>query len=406
MDQIIDQGRVVTGDARFEEWLPLLRGRRTALFANHTAVVGDRIEPKPDPADDKYPLGRTPDGAPARPGEHVLDAMRRLGVDVRAVFSPEHGFRGSADAGASVADSVDRATGVPIVSLYGGTFGREWMDRFDTLVVDIQDVGLRFYTYYITMIRLMEACAAAGRRVVLLDRPNPTGFIVDGPVLDMAFRSGVGGLPIPTLHGLTLGELAAMANGEGWIAGGPCDLTVIPCQGYRHDMKPGLILRPSPNLRTMRAVWLYATTCLFENTAVSVGRGTPWPFEVYGSPYLTEGAFSFVPRGGDGAAEPPYEGQTCFGEDLRLRPVDEVWAAGVDLEPLVDMYARVRRARPDVPFFGAPDDKGRYWIDKLMGTDQVRRMIGQGAGPADIRATWQADLAAYRRLRANYLIYP
>lgn len=252
-------------------------------------------------------------------GQHILDALVGRGVQVEAVFCPEHGFRGTQDAGAEVEDDVDEETGVPIVSLYGsGKRGPDAadMDRFDILVVDIQEVGLRYYTYYITMYRLMDACAAAGKEVLILDRPNPNGFYVDGPILQDDYKSGVGVLPLPVVYGLTLGELAGMINGEGWLDSGEdaCDLTVIPCRNYTHRDKIPLIRRPSPNLRDMRAVYLYSSTCFFENTLVSVGRGTENPFEIYESSYLEDVdgfEFSFTPQSMSGASNPPFEGETC-----------------------------------------------------------------------------------------------
>ena len=289
---------LLLGDQRFDEYIPLLTDKRVALFSNHTGLVISSDEQM-----------------------HILDALIERGVDVTAVFSPEHGFRGDEDAGASVSSSVDEKTGVPVLSLYSG--GSNYpsdadMDRFDVLVVDIQDVGLRYYTYHISMFYLMEACSGHGKKVIVLDRPNPNCSYVDGPVLKDAFRSGVGRLPIPVVHGMTLGELAEMINGEGWLKSGKdsCDLTVIPCKNYTRDTEYELPVNPSPNLKSMRAIYLYASTCFFENSVVSVGRGTDRPFEIYGSPYL-EGAegydFSFMPKSMSGAKDPPYEGQVCYG---------------------------------------------------------------------------------------------
>ena len=279
----------VLGDARFDAYIPLLEGKRVALFSNHSGIVGDMTSGTGDAAGmdpSLIPFGRDSGGNEIKYGEHVLDAMLAHGVNVTAIFSPEHGFRGTASAGEAVSDSVDPATGVPILSLYAENShypSAESMDAFDVLVIDLQDVGLRYYTYYISMYYLMDACAAAGKPVVLLDRPNPNGFYVDGPILQEEFKSGVGRLPVPIVHGLTLGELARMINGEGWLEAGKdaCDLTVIPCLNYTHGDRVPLVRAPSPNLKDMRAVYLYASTCFFENTAVSVGRGTDHPFEVY-----------------------------------------------------------------------------------------------------------------------------
>lgn len=411
---------VVLGDERADVYLPLLSGKRTALFSNQSGIVGNRIlnrEKASDPAigEGLQPFGKNPDGSEAVCGEHILDALVRQGVDVSVVFSPEHGFRGTADAGARVEDSIDERTGIPVRSLYGGgsvVLSGEDLDRFDVLVVDLQDVGLRFYTYYLTMYSLMDACASAGKEMVILDRPNPNGFYVDGPVLRPEFTSGVGQLPLPVVHGMTLGELAQMINGEGWLASGKgaCDLTVVPCKNYTHRTRTALVTRPSPNLKDMRAVYLYASTCFFENTAFSVGRGTECPFELYGSPYLQdnalqENAFSFTPVSMEGAASPPFEGQMCFGRDLREVPLERITQEQIDLSYLLEAREALLEVRPDISFFGRPDGAGYYWIDYLFGTDQVRRRIEDGCSAEEIEASWQEETEAFRRQRKPYLLY-
>ena len=407
---------VVLGDARFDEYLPLLEGVRVALFSNQSGIVGDAVSGPGDTSGmdtTLIPFGRDAKGEIIQYGEHVLDALIERGVNVTAIFSPEHGFRGTADAGEAVSSSVDAATGVPILSLYDDNSrypSAESMAAFDVLVIDLQDVGLRFYTYYISMYYLMDACAAAGKPVVLLDRPNPNGFYVDGPIMGEAFMSNVGRLPIPVVHGLTLGELARMINGEGWLEAGrdACDLTVIPCLNYTHRDRVPLVRAPSPNLKDMRAVYLYASTCFFENTAVSVGRGTDHPFEVYGSPYL-EGNdafdYSFTPVSMPGASHPPFEGEACHGRQLMETPIEAVWDAGIDLHYLVEAYQAVHSAYPEVDFFGTPDKSGRYWLDKLIGTDAVRKMIVEGATAEAIKASWQGDVEAFREQRRPYLLY-
>ena len=407
---------VVTGDAQFEAYIPLLTGKRVALFSNHSGIVGDRTSALGETAgvdSSLIPFGRDAAGNEIDYGEHVLDAMLERGVDVTAIFSPEHGFRGTGSAGEAVSDSVDPATGVPILSLYaeGSHYpSAESMDTFDILVIDMQDVGLRYYTYYISMYYLMDACAAAGKPVVLLDRPNPNGFYVDGPILKEAFKSGVGRLPLPIVHGLTLGELARMINGEGWLEAGKdaCNLTVIPCLNYTHRDRVPLVRAPSPNLKDMRAVYLYASTCFFENTAVSVGRGTDHPFEVYGSPYLADDEafdYSFTPMSMPGAKDPPFEGSVCHGRQLMEVPLKDIWEAGIDLDYLVDAYHAVHEAHPEVDFFGKPDKSGQYWLDKLCGTDEVRTMIVAGETAESIKASWQADIEAFKAQRRPYLLY-
>ena len=403
---------VVTGDAQFDAYLPLLEGRRVALFSNHTGIVGDETSDDGAPDVDR-PFGLDADGNPLTYGEHILDALIERGVNVTAIFSPEHGFRGTEDAGAAINDSVDEKTGVPILSLYANNThspAPEDMDKFDTLVVDMQDVGLRYYTYYISMYYLMDACAASGKAVVLLDRPNPNGFYVDGPILREEYLSGVGRLPVPVVYGMTWGELAGMINGEGWLTSGKdaCDLTVIPCKNYTHQTKTALIRNPSPNIKDMRAVYLYASTCFFENTQVSVGRGTEHPFEIYGSPYFEglEGFdFAFTPQSMAGALKPPFMDQTCYGADLRDKSIEEIWEAGIDLEYLVSAYNAYRETSNEASFWGSPNDQGRYWIDLLIGSSELRQMIEQGLTAGEIKASWQADIEAFKEQRKPYLLY-
>ena len=407
--------QVIFGDQRPDLYLPLLEGRRVALFSNQTGIVGGSEIDTDTEGWDLIPFRQTAEdmASGAEPGEHILDVLIRQGIDVRAVFSPEHGFRGTEDAGANVEDSVDEKTGIPIISLYGSSSYPSGADLevFDTLVVDIQDVGLRYYTYYITMINLMDACAASGKEVVILDRPNPNGFYVDGPILEDRFISGVGALPIPVVHGMTLGELAQMANGEGWLDAGldACRLTVVPCNHYSHADKIPLAVRPSPNLKDMRAVYLYASMCYFEKTACSVGRGTQNPFEIYGSPYL-DGAknhsFTFVPESMSGALSPPFEGETCYGRDLREIPLEKIWSGQMNLEYLMEAYQVMQEMRPDISFFGSPDGSGNYWIDYLCGTDRVRLMIEEGRKQEEIRDSWREDVEQFKSERRPYLLYP
>ena len=418
---------IILGDERADIYLPLLDGKRVALFTNQTGIVGNRIETATDSLEDKedtgtdsltvgedlIPFGQTLDGSSVEYGEHIVDALVRQGVDLTVIFVPEHGLRGKDDAGAQVLDSVDEKTGVPAVSLFGS--GSAYpstgdMDRFDTLVIDIQDVGLRYYTYYITMYYLMDACAAAGKEVIILDRPNPNGFYVDGPILQDEFVSGVGILPIPVVHGMTLGELAQMFNGEGWLSGGKdaCLLTVVPCENYTHQTKSSLVINPSPNLKDMRAVYLYASTCYFENTAFSIGRGTEFPFEIYGSPYITDNDefdFSFTPVSMEGASSPDFEGQECYGKDLRGVPLRQIWDEKINLEYVIDAYHALQEQNPGISFFGQPDGSGHYWIDILFGTDRVRRMIEEGDGPREIEQSWQTEVEAFKEQRRPYLLY-
>ena len=408
--------KVVLGDERFEEYLPLLKGKRVAVFSNQTGIVGDKVTGSKladalaehggcFPAIDEISL--IPFLEPSEPGgkieygQHIVDALIEKGVDVSAIFSPEHGFRGNADAGEHVGSSVDEKTGVEILSLYekGSRIpGKEKTDKFDVLVIDIQDVGLRYYTYYITMHHLMEACARDGKQVVILDRPNPNGFYVDGPVLDMKFKSGVGWLPIPTVHGMTLGELALMINGEKWLENGSCDLTVIPCLNYTHQTRYSLILPPSPNIKDMRAVYLYSSTCYFEGTVVSLGRGTQFPFETYGHPAMTGYSFSFIPRSIPGAKSPQFVDEECYGVDLRRKPLADIWREKVNLEYVIDAY---RNLNMGDKFFGKNN-----FFELLAGVDWFRAMIESGSSTAEISARWSSDVEAFKARRVPYLLYP
>lgn len=422
--------RVVLGDERFEEYQPLLQGKRVAVFSNQTGIVGDKVTgSKLADALAEYggcfPRKRVDEislipftepsvsGGKIEYGQHIVDALIEKGVDVNAIFSPEHGFRGNADAGEHVSSSVDEKTGVEILSLYekGSRIpSKEKTDKFDVLVIDIQDVGLRYYTYYITMHHLMEACARDGKQVVILDRPNPNGFYVDGPVLDMKFKSGVGWLPITTVHGMTLGELALMINGEKWLENGTCDLTVIPCLNYTHSTRYSLILPPSPNIKDMRAVYLYSSTCYFEGTVVSLGRGTQFPFETYGHPAMTGYSFSFVPRSIPGAKSPQFLDEECHGVDLRRKPLRDIWAEKINLEYVIDAY---RNLNMGDKFFGKNN-----FFELLAGVDWFRTMIEEGLPStvtassvtsslaAEISARWTPDVENFKSRRAPYLLYP
>ena len=401
--------RVVLGDERFDVYLPMLEGKRVAIYSNPSGVVGDKVEgwclkggDVVTEASAGVPFGQPSD--PSRPvvyGPHLLDVMLEKGVNVSAIFSPEHGFRGTADAGELVSSEVDAKTGVPILSLYSKQSmmpDEADMDKFDLLLVDIQDVGLRYYTYYVTLQHLMDACAVYGKQVVILDRPNPNGFYVDGPILDMKYKSGIGSLPIAMVHGMTIGELALMMNGEGWLRDGlRCDLTVVPCLNYTHGMHCTLILPPSPNLKDMRSVYLYSSTCFFEGTEVTAGRGTQWPFEVYGHPAMEDRGFSFTPRSIPGAKKPRYLDRECFGVDLRGTPLKDIWAAQINLEYLAD-------ALDHMPADSAFFMKNNHF-ELQVGVPYVREMILARRPVEEIRSMWQADVARFRDQRRPYLLY-
>ncbi len=364
--------RAITGDERTELYFHLLEGKRIALYSNHTGLAN---------------------------GKHIVDILKENKFDVTTILSPEHGFRGTADAGERVGDSVDEKTNIPIISMY--KFGREGIDsttaaRFDILVVDIQDVGLRFYTYYITMWRLMDSCAKYGKLVIVLDRPNPNGFYVDGPILDMKYRSGVGWLPIPIVHGMTLGELALMINGEGWLTDKrKCELTVIPCKNYKHSTLYELPIPPSPNLPNIKSIYLYPSTCFFEGTVMSLGRGTSLPFQVYGHPDYKGSNYSFTPQSISGAKNPPLLGKKCYGVDLSDTDDKYIRKQGIDLSYVIDAYKNLNIGSK---FFTS-------FFDLLAGCSYVREMIEQGCDADEIKARWQDDVTKFKKQRAPYLIY-
>lgn len=366
-DTIIKMGAESTS-----EYFPLLKGKRVAVLTNQTGMVGN---------------------------VHLVDLLNEEGFNVVGIFSPEHGFRGTADAGEHVASSVDEKTGIPIWSLYDGKSGKpsdETMQKFDLLVFDLQDVGLRFYTYYASMARMMDACAEQNKEMIVLDRPNPNGFYVDGPILDMKHKSGVGWLPIPVIHGMTLGELALMINGEKWLLNErTCELTVIPCKNYMRNMRYELPISPSPNLPNIHSVYLYPSTCLFEGTVVSLGRGTSFPFEAYGHPNYTGSDFSFTPRSVPGAKNPPLLNQKCYGVDLRNVPNEYIWENGFDLSYVIDAYNNLNMGDK---FFSS-------FFEKLTGVDYIRTMIMDGKSNEEIRAMWQNDVEKFEEQRKPYLLY-
>lgn len=367
-----NQNRVIVGAEQTNVYLPLLKNKRIAIFSNHTGMIGNK---------------------------HLLDVLLENKINVVAIFSPEHGFRGNADAGEHVSSSVDSKTGVPILSLYDGKLGRpseESMRKFDLLIADIQDVGLRFYTYYASMVRLMDACAEYNRKMLILDRPNPNGHYVDGPILDMKYKSSVGWLPIPIVHGMTLGELALMVNGERWLpASRICDITVIKCKNYTHQTMYELPIPPSPNLPNMKAVYLYPSTCYFEATPVSLGRGTQLPFQIYGHPNMLGYDYTFTPQSIPGAKNPPQLNRICHGVNLSELSNEEIWKKGVDLSYLIDAY---RNLNMDDYFF-------RPFFELLTGRDYVRKMIKQGKNADEIKAMWKEDVEKFKIQRKPYLIY-
>lgn len=367
-------GNIKTGAESVQEYIPLLKGKRVAVLTNQTGIIGKT---------------------------HLVDSLVSLKINIVAILSPEHGFRGDADAGEHVASSVDEKTGIPIKSLYDGNTGKpsaELMKSIDVMLFDLQDVGVRFYTYLTTMARMMEACAENGVKMIVLDRPNPIGFYVDGPILDMKYKSGVGWLPIPTVHGMTLGELAGMINGEKWLKDGiQCDITVIKCRNYTHASMYQLPVKPSPNLPDMRSIYLYPSTCYFEATPVSLGRGTTEAFQMYGHPNMKGYKFSFTPKSIPGAKFPPQLNRECYGVDLRTEPsIEEINKAGINLEYVIDAYTNLNL---DDHFF-------RSFFELLSGQGYIRKMIKEGKSAAEIKAMWAGDVAKFKEQRKPYLLYP
>jgi len=362
------------GAQRTDLYLPMLRGKRVALLVNQTSRIGER---------------------------HLVDSLLSLGVDIRRIFAPEHGFRGTADAGQKLTDGRDPQTGLEIISLYGSKRkpAPEDLAGLDWVIFDIQDVGARFYTYISSMHYVMEACAENGLSLMVLDRPNPNGHYVDGPVRAPKYRSFVGMHPVPVAHGMTVGEYARMINGEGWLEGGQtCALTVIPCENYDHQTPYVLPVRPSPNLPNQRSVYLYPSLCFFEGTVASVGRGTETPFQIVGHPGYPAGDYTFTPRPMPGARHPKLEGERCRGYDLTGIPLTELRTKKrLDLSYLIRFYRN----------FPNPDDffLSNGWIDKLAGTARLRKMIVAGRTEQEIRASWEEEVAAFKRMREGYLLY-
>lgn len=359
---------ITTGATQVEAYLPLIRNLKVGLLVNHTSKIDDR---------------------------HLIDTLLALDIEVKKIFAPEHGFRGDKEAGANIKSDVDAKTGLPVISLYGQSKkpSPEHMAGLDAVIFDIQDVGARFYTYISAMHYMMEACAENNKRLFILDRPNPNGMYIDGPVLDPALQSYVGMHPIPILHGMSVGELAQMINGEGWLAGKRrCDLTVIPVKNYNHSMHYSLPVNPSPNLPNDLSIRLYPSLCLFEGTQISVARGTMFPFQAIGYPNPGFGTFEFMPKSIEGMAlNPPHSGKTCYGIDFREQQV----SGGFTLRYLIDFYNK-------------SDFKDTFFnnfFDKLAGSAILKERIRQGWTEESIRKEWLTDLEDFKMRRSEYLLY-
>lgn len=371
-----------TGAEQTEKYLPYLAGKRVAIMANQTTVIGKT---------------------------HLVDSLKKLGINIVKVFGPEHGFRGNASAGVQVADEIDVATSIPVISLYGkkNKPTKEDMANVDILIYDLQDVGCRFYTNINALSRLMEACYENGKEMLILDRPNPNGYLIDGPVLDMKYKSGIGMFPLPMSHGLTVAEFAQMANGEGWLKDKvKCPLKIIPVLNYDHEMEYTLPVPPSPNLNTQQSVLLYPSTCMFEGVYLNHGRGTYFPFTVLGGPALKgKYNFSFTPTGIKGMSETPlFMDQVCYGLDLRNYDVQLLRKSRkINLQWIMELY----KASPNKEqFFDTKLSKEMGLIEYRVGSGLFRQQIIDGKSDEEIRASWEPGLSEYKEMRKKYLIYP
>ena len=367
------QQDLVLGAERPSAYLPYLEGKKVGVIGNQTSIITSE-----------------------KANVHLVDTLLSMGVEVAKVFAPEHGFRGTADAGEKVEDGKDQKTGLSITSLYGDNKkpSAEQLEGIDILVFDIQDVGARFYTYISTLHYVMEAAAENNIPILVLDRPNPNGHYVDGPILEPQHQSFVGMHPVPVVHGMTIGEYSKMINGEKWLKNGiQADLTVIEMENYNHDLKYVLPVKPSPNLPNAQAINLYPSLCFFEGTNVNAGRGTDKQFQVFGSPELPQEKYdySYVPTSNEGAKYPKHLGKTCYGKDLS----ETAFLEGINLEWLINAYENTSQ-------------KGQFFNDfftKLAGTTKLRQQIEAGMTAEEIRATWKEGLEEYSKTRQKYLLY-
>ncbi len=366
-----DSPIVVAAD-RADQYLYMLDGKTVAVMANHATTTSS--------------------------GEHLVDFLHSSGVNLKYIFAPEHGFRGTADAGEYISNGRDESTGVEVISLYGKSKrpSDEIMKGIDVVVFDLQDVGVRYYTYLSSLHYILEAAAQNGKEVIVLDRPNPNGFYTDGPIRDDNHVSFVAIYPVPIVHGMTLGELAKMAQGEGWYKEAQgSKVTVVACEGYSRFSLYELPINPSPNLKDMKSIYLYPSICPFEGTPLSLGRGTDFPFLAYGHPKMNSQSFSFTPRPTAGAKNPPLNGVKCYGVDLREMSDDEILDGGFTLKYIIDAYERTPLGQK---FF-------TNFFDTLLGVSYVREMIIEGKSHEQISAVWQDEVKEFKERRKKYLIY-
>lgn len=372
---------IKTGADQTEKYLPLLKSKRVGMVVNPTSVIGNQTS---------------------------VDSLLKRGVKIQKIFGPEHGFRGDASAGVKIDDAIDTKTGIKAVSLYGkhSTPTAEDLADIDIMIFDIQDVGVRFYTYINTLQHVMEACAVNKKELLILDRPNPNGYLIDGPILDPQFKSGIGIQPIPIAHGLTVGEYAQMLNGEGWLKDKvKCKITVIKNANYNHDMEYVLPVKPSPNLNTAQSILLYPSTCLFEGTYLNHGRGTMFPFTIVGAPYLKgKFDFSFTPKSINGMSETPlFQDQLCYGLDLRNYDTKKLRESKqVNISWLIELYNASPKKED---FFNSKLSKEMGTIERLVGVGDFRQQVIAGKSEKEIRASWEPGLSAYKKMRLKYLLY-
>jgi len=363
----------VPGANRIDEYRHLIENRKVAVVANQTSMIGQT---------------------------HLVDSLINIGTDIKVIFAPEHGFRELAPDGNTIQNGSDPLTGIKILSLYGTRVkpSPEHLEDIDVLVFDIQDVGVRFYTYLSTLHYVMEACAENNVKCIVLDRPNPNGFYSDGNIADTAYRSFVAMHPVPVVTGMTIGEYARMINGEKWLDNGiQCDLTVIKCKNYTHNTLYELPVKPSPNLPNMTSIYLYPSICFFEGTNISLGRGTPYPFQMYGSPLLPDRGFSFTPERLPESTNPPLLGEKCYGVDLRDAIEDKlVPSPGINLQWIIDAY----NDYPD------KEDFFTAYIERLAAGPELREQIQKGMTAEEIRASWEKGLEEFGKIRERYLLYP
>lgn len=380
--EALPDASIKTGAEQTEKYLPYLKGKKIGIVANQTSVIGKT---------------------------HLVDSLQKLGVNITTVFGPEHGFRGNASAGVVVGDETDSATGIQIVSLYGPRRKprKEDMERLDLMVYDVQDVGCRFYTNINVLASIMEACVENGKELLILDRPNPNAYLIDGPILDMKLKSGIGMFPIPISHGLTIAEFAQMLNGEGWLANRvKCKIKIIPVAAYNHNMPYTLPVKPSPNLNTQQAIMLYPSTCLFEGVALNHGRGTYFPFAVLGSPLLKgKYNFSYTPVGIPGMSETPlYMNEVCYGLDLRTYDVEKLRKSGkINIQWIRELYKAYPKKES---FFDFKQSREIGNIDFRTGDSNFKQQIIDDVPEEEIRKTWEPGLTKYKQMRKTYLIYP